>query len=231
MSPTDAPTSDEPAPGPAPAPARPRGLFLCLDGPDGGGKSTQVARLVDWLKAQGESVVTCRDPGGTALGERLRSILLDRDEVPLGLRSEMLLYMASRAQLVDQVIRPALEAGAIVIADRFLLANVVYQGHAGGLPPDEVWRVGRVATGGLMPDLLFLLDVPPEVAEARIGAPRDRMEDKSSEFRRRVRSGFLRAIKTYPYPFLLIDASGSEDLVAAKLRQEVARVLAWRARS
>ncbi len=225
---------DEAAAAPPAAPASPTvrpGLFLALDGPDGGGKSTQVAGLVEWLRDQGLPVVACRDPGGTALGERLRAILLDRDEVDPGLRAEMLLYMASRAQLVDQVIRPALEAGSIVISDRYLLANVVYQGHAGGLPPDEVWRVGRVATGGLMPDLLFLLDVPPEVADARIGAPRDRMEERGAEFRRKVRSGFLRALKNYPAPFLLVDASGSPERVAAKLQREVARVLAWRARS
>src|SRR5947209_6425101 len=130
-----------------------RGRFLVLDGPDGGGKTTQAASLAGWLRARGVEVVTCRDPGGTSLGDRLRAILLDRETVNLALRAEMLLYMASRAQLVEEVIRPALAGGAVVISDRYLLANVVYQGYAGGLGVDRVSRVGLEATGGLLPDL------------------------------------------------------------------------------
>lgn len=213
-----------------PEPVR-RGFFLSLDGPDGGGKTTQAARLSAWLRENGAEVVSCRDPGGTALGERVRSILLDRSEVAIDLRAEMLLYMASRAQLVSEVIRPALEAGKVVLSDRFLLANVVYQGLAGGLPESELWSVGKAATGGLMPDLTLVLDVPPEVASARVGAPRDRMEDRPEEFRRRVRSGFLRALKTYRYPFLLLDASVGAEEVEQKIRNEVLRALAYRPRS
>src|SRR4051812_45571444 len=121
-----------------------RGLFLALDGPDGGGKTTQAATLAAWLRARGLDVVACREPGGTPLGERLRDLLLDRETVPLTLRAEMLLYMASRAQLVEQVIRPALESGRVVVSDRSLLASVVYQGIAGGLPAEAVWCVGQV---------------------------------------------------------------------------------------
>jgi dTMP kinase len=212
-----------------PAPER-RGFFLSLDGPDGGGKSTQAARLADFLRSEGLDVVSCRDPGGTPLGDRLRTILLDRSDLSIDLRSEMLLYMASRAQLVGEVIRPALEAGKVVISDRFLLANVVYQGIAGGLPESDLWSVGRIATGGLMPDLTLVLDVPPEVASARVSVPRDRMEDRPDEFRRRVRSGFLRALKTYRYPFLLLDASAGPEVVEQKIRTEVLRALAYRPR-
>lgn len=204
-----------------------RGFFVALDGPDGGGKTTQAARLVAWLREMGHDVVACRDPGGTALGERLRGVLLDHDEkgLEIGLRAEMLLYMASRAQLVDEVIAPALEAGRVVVADRFLLANVVYQGHAGGLDVEELWRVGMVATGGLLPDLTLVLDVPPEVAEGRVGAPRDRMEARPAGYRRKVRAGFLKALKTYPAAFRLIDGTGEASVVAEKIRSEVARVL------
>lgn len=202
-----------------------RGVFLSLDGPDGGGKTTQIAKLADWLRAQGRVVTVCRDPGGTPLGDRIRSILLTQDDVPICLQSEMLLYMASRAQLVTEQIRPALNAGHIVLSDRFLLANVVYQGHAGGLPVDDLWTVGRLATGGLLPDLTLILDVLPEVAAQRIGKPRDRLEARGEEYHRRVRSGFLRALKTYPAPFRLIDASVEPDLVAAKIRNEVAYAL------
>ena len=209
-----------------------RGLFLSLDGPDGGGKSSQVARLAEWIQAQGFTVTLCRDPGGTALGDRIRALLLaQNDTVSISLEAEMLLYMASRAQLVVEQIRPALQAGHVVVCDRYLLANVVYQGHAGGLAVDDLWNVGRIATGGLMPHLTLVLDVPPEVAARRIGVPRDRMEARGEEYHRRVRSGFLRALKTYPAPFRLIDANVEPDLVAAKIQNEVAHALGIRSRA
>jgi dTMP kinase len=207
-----------------------RGCFIALDGPDGGGKTTQVARLVSWLESLGKEVVACRDPGGTGLGDRLRSIVLDRSELQIGIRAETLLYMASRAQLVEQTIRPAIEKGWFVVSDRYLLANVVYQGYAGGVAVDDVWQVGRVATGGLMPDLTLLLDVPPQVAQTRVGAPRDRIEDRPESFRAAVRSGFLEAAATYPAPIVVIDASADADIVTARIQSEVTRVLGIRSR-
>ncbi len=226
-------TTDSATPTGPSKPGRRPGLFLSLDGPDGAGKTTQAARLVDWLRERGHSVLACRDPGATPLGDRLRSILLDHNNTNLeiSLRAEMLLYMASRAQLVDQLIRPALEAGQVVVSDRFLLANVVYQGHAGGLPPGDIWGVGMVATGGLLPDLTLVLDIPSELASARVGTPRDRMESRPVDYHRRVRSGFLRELKTQRAPFLLIDASVDADTVAAKIQNEVTRALEWRART
>jgi dTMP kinase len=208
-----------------------RGSFLSLDGPDGGGKTTQAARLVEWLRQEGHEVVACRDPGGTPLGERLRDVLLERSTVTPTVRAEMLLYMASRAQLVEEVIRPALQAGKFVVCDRFLLANVAYQGHAAGLPVADLWDVGRVATGGLMPDLTLLLDVSPELAMERVGKPRDRMEDHPEEYRRRVRAGFLEAARSYRWPLVIVDASRGPDDVALTLQSEVARALGSRARS
>jgi dTMP kinase len=207
------------------------GLFVALDGPDGGGKTTQAARLVRWLTEQGHDVVACRDPGGTAVGDRLRQILLDRETTQLALRAEMLLYMASRAQLVAEVIRPALEAGRLVVSDRYLLANVVYQGYASGLPIDEVWDVGKAATGGLMPDLTIVIDVPPDVARARVGLPRDRVEDRPDSYRQRVRRGFLEAVARYPAPIVAINGAADEASVEACLRDEVVRALAIRART
>ncbi len=201
-----------------------RGSFLSLDGPDGGGKTTQAARLVEWLRSRGRDVVACRDPGGTALGERVRSILLERSAVEPVLRAEMLLFMASRAQLVEEVIRPALAAGKVVVSDRYLLANVVYQGYAGGLPVETLWEVGRAATGGLMPDLTLVLDLPPETARARVGGARDRMEDRADVAR--IRAGFLEAIATYPAPIKTIDAAADPDAVARQIRDEVANALA-----
>ena len=202
------------------------GRFVVLEGPDGGGKTTQAARLVAWLDSLGREVVACREPGGTALGDRLRGLLLDRSGVTLGMRAEMLLFMASRAQLVEEVIRPALGRGAVVVGDRYLLSTVVYQGHAGGLDVDDLWRVGRAATGRLMPDLTVVVDVPPEVARVRIGAGRDRIEDRGEAYRARVRDGFVREAATYPAPIVVVDGSAGMDAVADRIQMEVAHALA-----
>jgi len=202
------------------------GRFVVLEGPDGGGKTTQAARLVAWLDSLGREVVACREPGGTALGDRLRGLLLDRSGVALGMRAEMLLFMASRAQLVEEVIRPALGRGAVVVGDRYLLSTVVYQGHAGGLDVDDLWRVGRAATGRLMPNLTVVVDVPPEVARVRIGAGRDRIEDRGEAYRARVRDGFVREAATYPAPIVVVDGSAGMDAVADRIQMEVAHALA-----
>jgi dTMP kinase len=167
-------------------------MFFSFDGIDGVGKSTQVNLFVEALRDRGLDVVVCRDPGSTALGERVRELLLTHDAAtPIDRRSEMFLYMAARAQLVDEVIRPALAAGKVVVSDRYLLANVVYQGHAGGLDAAAIWQVGRVATDGVEPDCVFVLDMPPEVADRRINRPLDRMEQQGNEYRSRLRKGFL----------------------------------------
>ncbi|MDB5353308.1 MAG: thymidylate kinase [Planctomycetota bacterium] len=207
------------------------GHFFSLEGPDGGGKTTQARLLVEWLRSFCPQVVACHDPGGTDLGDRLRSILLDRSNTAISLRAEMLLYMASRAQLVEEVIRPALQAGAIVVSDRYLLSTLVYQGMAGGLDPEEIWTVGRSATGGLMPDLTVVIDVPLELAQARVGKPRDRIEDRPDTYRQRVREGYLEAIRTLDIPHVLIDGSAEPDIVAGHIRDEVARALGITPRS
>src|SRR5262245_53880179 len=166
-------------------------MFFSFDGVDGAGKSTQIRLLADALVKRGREVVTCRDPGSTALGERLREILLEHHGTPIHRRSEMLLYMAARAALVEEIIRPALDAGKIVISDRYVLANVVYQAHAGGLSPDDVWRVGEVTVAGAVPDRVFVLDMPAERAAGRIKRAPDRMESRGLEYLEAVRQGFL----------------------------------------
>ncbi|MCC7338793.1 MAG: dTMP kinase [Pirellulaceae bacterium] len=193
------------------------GLFLSLDGVDGAGKSTQVARLIAWFEQQGRTVISPRDPGSTALGEALREILLHRQEIPLSMTAEMLLYMASRAQLVREVIHPALAAGQVVIADRYLLANVVYQGCAGGETVEHIWQVGSIATGGLMPQLTFILDVPVEVALARLSRGLDRLESRGPEYMRLVRDGFLQQAQRLGDAAVIIDASQSPDEIHAAI--------------
>ena len=201
------------------------GRFIDLEGPDGSGKTTQAARLVAWLRTFAPDVVTCRDPGGTTLGEAIRAIVKGPSTTAISIHSEMLLFMASRAQMVDEVIAPALMRGAVVVTDRFLLSNVVYQGRAGGLDPEEIWSVGRIATGGLMPDLTILIDLPPELASARIGPARDRIENRGSEYRDRVRQGYLDEVAALSTPSAVIDGSLGPDDVELSIRHEVNRAL------
>ena len=144
-------------------------LFLSVDGVDGTGKSTQIQLLVKWLEEQGRKVVTCRDPGTTQIGEQLRALVLGQtdQETQIGARSEALIYMAARAQLVEEIIRPALAGGQVVVADRFVLATVVYQGHGLQLGADELWVVGDFATDNLLPDKTIVLDLDVAAAAAR----------------------------------------------------------------
>jgi dTMP kinase len=199
-------------------------MFFSFDGVDGGGKTTQLGRFCDWLRSRGHDVVACRDPGSTTLGEAVRRILLDSHSTPIARRSEMLLYMSARAQLVAEVVAPALEQGKTVVSDRFLLANVVYQGHAGGLDVDGVWQVGRVATAGVEPDLTFVLDVPDAEAALRMNRPLDRMERQGTAFRAALRAGYLAEAARRPERIVVIDASRSIDDVAAAIQAAAERV-------
>lgn len=202
-----------------------RPAFISLDGLDGTGKSSQCRLLVEWLTAQKVPVTACTDPGGTDLGQELRQLLLFGREHRMATTTEAMLFMASRAQLVDEVIRPALDRGEVVISDRFLLANVVYQGHAGGLDPAELWTVGRFVTGGLEPDLTLVFDVAPEVAAARRNREADRMEGRGEEYLARVRTGFMYEVGMKPDRYKLIDAAPDVDAVQREARREVARLL------
>jgi dTMP kinase len=196
--------------------------FITLDGLDGSGKTLQLARLAGWLRDRGIDVVTCRDPGSTATGDAVRAILLDRHDLALAATTEMLLYMAARAQLVAEVVRPALERGSWVVSDRYLLANVVYQGHAGGLEPDVVRSVGAIATGDLAPDLTLLLDVDLATAARRLARPLDRLERRGDDYRSRVRAGYLAEARTDPGRIVVVDATDGPDVVADRIRTIVA---------
>ena len=192
--------------------------FITLDGLDGSGKTSQLSRLAGWLRDRGIDVVTCRDPGSTATGDAVRAILLDRHDLALAATTEMLLYMAARAQLVAEVVRPALERGSWVVSDRYLLANVVYQGHAGGLEPDVVRSVGAIATGGLAPDLTLLLDVDLATAARRLARPLDRLERRGDDYRSRVRAGYLAEARNDPGRIVVVDATDGPDVVADRIR-------------
>ena len=196
-------------------------MFFSLDGIDGTGKSTQVQLLAETLRGRGYGVTTCADPGGTELGAEIRRILLHGRQSSMGLRTEALLFMASRAELVDRVIAPALERGDIVIADRYLLANVVYQGHAGGLSPDDLRMLGRFATAGVVPDFTVLLDLPVAVARARRSGKPDRVESRDDAYFERVRRGFFSEAARDPDRFAVVDATPS----VAEVQAIIARII------
>ncbi len=199
------------------------GRFIVLEGIDGSGKSSQVATVAALLRERGHEVVTCRDPGATAAGDAVRQILLHRVEIPLAPTTEMLLYMAARAQLVAEVIAPALARGAWVVSDRFLPANVVYQGHAGSIDPEAIRAVGRIATGGIAPDLVILLDVDVAVAATRMDhRPLDRLESRGDDYRRRLREGYLLEAAADPTRFAVIDATPDRATVERRIRAVVA---------
>src|SRR5262249_33251509 len=182
-----------------------RGVFLSLDGLDGTGKSTQCRLLADWLRRQGHDVTECVDPGSTAVGDVIRDLLLEhRGE--MALPTEALLFMASRAQLVAEVIRPALDAGQVVVSDRFLLANVVYQGYAGGFHSDTISSLWQLAAGGIEPALPLVLDLPPKKAAARRKGPADRMESRPPNYHARVRAGFLAEARRRPDRIRVVNA-------------------------
>ena len=192
--------------------------FIVLEGIDGAGKSSQVEPLVAWLRGCGRAVTTCRDPGATAAGDAIRAILLDRHDLHVAPTSEMLLYMAARAQLVAEVIQPSLARGEWVVSDRYLLANIVYQGHAGGLDPDTIRQVGAVATGGLEPDLVLLLDVDLDTAARRLARPLDKLENRGDEYRGRLRAGYLAEAARRPDHIAVVDANGDLATVQANVR-------------
>jgi dTMP kinase len=192
-------------------------MFFSFDGIDGVGKSTQARLFAAWLREQGRDVVECRDPGSTAVGEKVRGILLDTRST-ISLRAEALLYMAARAQMVEEIIRPALETGRVVVSDRYLLSNVVYQGHAGGLDVGMLWQLGENATAGVLPDLTFVLDLEIAEADSRLKRQLDRMEQKGADFRQRLRQGFLAEAERPERRITLISAAGTVEAVQARIR-------------
>ena len=209
-----------------------RGKFITFEGPEGGGKSTQVQTLAEWLRKQGKKVVVTREPGGTRMSELIRSLVRDEMEDPPVTRCEVLLFLAARAQVVSQVIRPALAHGEWVVCDRFADSTFAYQGYGRGIDVQLLKNFNDFVTEGLVPDLTILLDVPPEVSRTRLAARQastsdtgDRIEAAGEMFHRRLREGFLDLAKAEPKRFTVIDASKSIDKVAAAVQKTVQRIL------
>jgi len=194
------------------------GKFVVFEGPDGSGKTTQFRRFLRACTDAGVQVCEVREPGGTGVGEKIREVLLDHAHKDMSLACEMLLYMASRAQLVEQRIRPALGRGELVAADRFVASTLAYQGSAGGMPVRDIADVARVALQGCVPDLVVVFDVDEATALKRMSPLLDRMEAKGSEFHRRVRQGYLEQIASDPQHYRKIDATLTEEQVWVALQ-------------
>lgn len=204
------------------------GKFIVIEGVDGTGKSTQAYLLSKYLAEKKIRVLPTREPGGTALGEKIREILLDPSGSEIIRECELLLYMASRAQLVGEVIRPSLDEGYVIICERYIWSSIAYQGYAGGVSPENIEMIGRYATGGLLPDLTIVLDVDPEIASNREkegGAGYDRIEKKGVEFQKRVREGFLEIAKRHSDIIKVVDASQSAKSVHERIKKLVDSVL------
>lgn len=191
-------------------PATPGGLFVVLEGGDGCGKSTQVARLAERFRARGREVVVTREPGATPAGAAIRAVVLG--DGPLDSRTEALLIAADRAEHAARVVRPALERGAVVVSDRYVPSSLAYQGVARGLGVDEVERLSAWATGDLRPDVVVVLDVTPEVAAARRSGPGDRIEREDDRFRHAVRQAYLDLASRYGW--VVVDGSRPSDEVS-----------------
>jgi dTMP kinase len=200
-----------------------QGKFIVLDGPDGCGKTTQAKLLAQWLGEQAVPIETFRDPGDTAIGEKIRQILLNPEHQAMGTRTELLLYMASRAQLWAEKIAPALEENKCVILDRWLSSTCAYQGYAGGFGMDKVIKIATDCLERVWPDLTIILDIDLRTASQRLKRQLDRMEQKGEGYHQRVREGFLRLAEQQKN-FLIVDAAGDIETVHKKILRLISEV-------
>jgi len=212
-----------------------RGWFITFEGIDGSGKTTQFRMLGSWLRDRGEEAIETVEPGGTAIGRQIRKILLDPANAGIQPRAELLLYFASRAQNVDEVIRPALDAGRIVLCDRFTDSTLVYQGSGRGIDTSVVLDLDRIACRGLKPDVTFLIDIDLETSltrakrrNDRVGQSESRIDEESAAFHERVRQGYLALAESEPERFRTIDGRGAIGEVGALIREAVLEALQGR---
>jgi len=204
------------------------GLFIAFEGGDGAGKSTQAALLTQSLQDAGVTVVRTREPGGTPVGEKLRSLVLEHGHGQIDARTEALIFAASRAAHVEQVIRPALERGDVVVCDRYIDSSVAYQGAGRNLGTGEVRSVNEWATGGLVPDLTVLLDVDPEAGRSRrtaADAAEDRLESEPDSFHGSIRGAFLALADASPGRYLVLDAAAPVGELSRKILARVEELL------
>ncbi len=205
-----------------------QGIFISMEGPDGSGKSTQIELLKKYLEEKGyDEIIITREPGGTVISEAVRGIILNKDYSEMGYMTEALLYAAARAQLVSQVIKPALSAGKAVISDRFVDSSAVYQGMARGLGVEEVYNINSYAIQGIMPDLTIHMDLPAKVGISRKKeqAELDRMELETLEFHEKVAEGYRRLAALSPERIKSIDATLDIDTIHRKIVEYVEGVL------
>jgi dTMP kinase len=203
-------------------------MFITLEGPDGSGKSSQLNPLADFLRQSGHPVLVTREPGGTAIGDQIRSILMDLKNEAMNPRTEILLFLAARAQLVEQVIRPHLQQGGIVLCDRYADSTLAYQGYGGGTDLDTLRRMLAFATGGLQPDLTLLLDLEVREGLRRKQACIDewnRLDANPYAYHERVRQGYLELARLEPNRWVVVDADRPPEAVQAELRAVVLRRL------
>ncbi len=204
-----------------------KGIFITMEGPDGAGKTTQIEMLSEYLKQEGYEVLITREPGGTVISEAIRKVLLSPDHKEMKPETELLLYAAARAQLVHEVIGPAVDAGKAVISDRFVDSSVVYQGIARGLGIETVYAVNAPAIGDYMPRVTFLLDLPAEVGIARKKnqAELDRMEQESIDFHRKVAEGYRTLAERTPERIQTIDATLPKEVICGMIKSKVFSLL------
>lgn len=201
-----------------------KGLFITIEGSDGSGKSTQIALLKKYLEEKGKVVITTREPGGTNIGEKIREVILDKNNSEMDSMTEALLYAASRAQHVAEKIIPALERGEIVICDRFIDSSIAYQGFGRGLG-DCVRIINEYAVQGCMPDITFLMKVDPSVGKSRIREEdQDRLESEKLEFFQRVYDGYIEIEKIYDR-IVGIDATGTIEEISSEIRSHIDRLI------
>ena len=200
------------------------GRFIVLDGPDGCGKSSQTRMLMDWLQGRGIAAVGFRDPGATAIGEKIREILLSPAHEAMTTPAEVLLYMAARVQLWAERIKPALSEGKCVVLDRWLSSTCAYQGYAGQFGMENVIDIARHSLERVWPDLTVVLDVDLKTAAQRLKRELDRMERKGDSYHRRVREGFLKLAAGRP-DFVVVDATGSVEAVHKEVVRAVQKLL------
>ncbi|MFP3853795.1 MAG: dTMP kinase [Anaerolineales bacterium] len=195
-------------------------LFISFEGPDGCGKSTQAKLLTEWLKVQGYPVLLTREPGGTAIGDQVRKVLMSLENRRMNPRTEFLLFSASRTQLVHEVIRPHLEAGGVIVSDRFYDSSLAYQGYGHGLDEEALRAITDFVTGGLKPDLTFLLDLAARVGltRRRDGGNWNRLDDYDLEFHKRARQGYLSLASAEPDRWRVVEADRPIDDIQAEIQ-------------